>query len=237
MLDAQIILPLIYSTWVANLDPIRKKNGEIRLCADFRNVNKASLKDNYPLPKMHQLLQMVLGAQRLSMLDGFKGYNQVNVDSADREKTTFTTPWGTFMYARIPFGLSNIGATFQRDMDVAFVGQVNKFVVIYLDDIIVSSKSNQKHLKHLMKVFDRCRKLGISLNPKKSMFAIKEGKLLGHIISKMIVVIDPKHLSTIKTLTLPRNKKEIQAFLGKIIFLTRFIPNYAEIVKDITDML
>ena len=79
---------------------------------------------------MDQLLQMVLGAQILSMLDGFSGYNQVNVDTTDREKTTFTTPWGTFMYARMPFGLTNAGATFQRSMDITFMGQVNKFVFI-----------------------------------------------------------------------------------------------------------
>jgi len=122
-------------------------------------------------------------------------------------------------------------------MDVAFVSQVNKFVVIYLDDITIFSKSYQKHLKHLMKVFDRCKKFGISLNPKKSLFAIKEGKLLGHKILEKGVVIYPKRVSTIETLILPRNKKEIQAFLGNINFLRRFIPNYAEIVKDITGML
>ena len=96
------------------------------------------------------------------------------------------------MYARIPFSLSNVGETFQGAMDVAFVGQVNKFVVIYLDDITIFSKYDQKHLKHLMKVFDRCRKFGISLNPKKSLFAVKEGKVLGHIISKEGVLLDPK---------------------------------------------
>ena len=86
------------------------------------------------------------------------------------------------MYTRIPFGLTNVGATFQRAMDIAFMGQVNKYVVIYLDDITVFSKSDQKHLKHLMKVFDRCKKFGISLNPKNSLFAVKEGKMLRHII-------------------------------------------------------
>ena len=134
------------------------------------------------------------------MLDVLSGYNQVNADTTDREKTTFTTPLGTFMYARMPFGLTNAGATFQRAMDVAFMDQVNKFVVIYLDDITIFSNSNQKHLKHFMKVFDGCRKFGISLNPKKSLFAIKEGKLLGHIISKQGVVIDPKPVSAIKNI-------------------------------------
>ena len=137
LLKAKIIFPVRHSRWVSNMVPVRKKNGEIRLYVDFRNLNKASLKDNYPLSKMDQLLQMVLGAQRLSMLDGFSGYNQVNVDTTSREKTTFTTPWGTFIYGRMPFGLTNAGETLHRAMDIAFMGQLNEFVVTYLDDITV----------------------------------------------------------------------------------------------------
>ena len=131
------------------------------------------------------------------MLDGFSGYNQIMVSREDRENTTFATPWGTFMYARMPFGLTNIGATFQRDMDLAFVGNTNKFVVIYLDDLTIFSISNKKHLKQLRKVFHWCRKFWISFNPKKSMFAIKEGKLIGHIISKEGVVINPRRVLAI----------------------------------------
>lgn len=95
------------------------------------------MKYNYPLPKMDHILQRVVGATRISMLDGFSGYNQVLVDPKDQEKTTFITLWGTFMYAKIPFGLMNARATFQRPMDIAFVEEINKFVVIYLDDITV----------------------------------------------------------------------------------------------------
>ena len=98
--------------WVANLVSVRKKNREIRLCVDFRNLNRASLKDNYPLPKMDHILQKVVGASRMSMMDGFSGYNQVAVLPEDQKKTSFITPWGTFMYAKIPFGLINAGATF-----------------------------------------------------------------------------------------------------------------------------
>jgi hypothetical protein len=112
LLQAQIIVPLRYSEWVANLVPVRKNNGEIRLCVDFRNLNRSSQKDNYPLPKMEHILQKVTGASRMSMIDGFSSYNQVSVLPEDREKTTFTTPWGTFMYAKMPFGLMNAGATF-----------------------------------------------------------------------------------------------------------------------------
>jgi hypothetical protein len=209
LLDAKIIIPLRYSEWVANLVPVRKKNGEIRLCVDFRNLNRSSKKDNYPLPKMEHILQRVTGSSRMSMIDGFSGYNQIFVLPEDREKTTFTTPWGTFMYAKIPFGLMNAGATFQRAMDIAFIGEKDKFVVIYLDDITVFSKSDKEHYHHLKKVFLKCRKFGLSLNPKKSLFAMKEGKLLGHIVSTEGVRIDPSRVEAIQTLSLPRSKKEV----------------------------
>jgi hypothetical protein len=143
LLDAQIIVPLRYSEWVANLVLVRKKSGEIRLCVDFRNLNMSSKKDNYPLPKMEHILQRVTGASRISMIDGFSGYNQISVLPEDREKMTFTTPWGTFMYAKIPFGLMNAGATFQRAMDIALIGERDKFMVIYLDDTIVFSRSDR----------------------------------------------------------------------------------------------
>lgn len=135
------------------------------------------------------------------------------------------------------FGLTNIGVNFQRAMDLAFIDSINKFVVIYLYDLTIFSNSDNKNLKHLRNVFDKCRKFGISLNPKKSLFSIKEGKLLGHIVSKEGVFIDPKRVSTIQALSLPRNKKEVQGFLGKIDFVRIFILNYPKIVKGITDML
>jgi ribonuclease HI len=237
LLDAKIIVPLRYSEWVANLVPVRKKNGEIRLCVDFRNLNRSSLKDNYPLPKMDHVLEKVVGANRMSMIDGFSGYNQIAVHQDDKEKMTFTTPWGTFMYDKMPFGLMNAGETFQRAMDIAFMGERDKFVVIYLDDLTVFSKSDAEHLVHLKQTFEKCRKFGLSLNPKKSHFAMQEGKLLGHLVSKDGIKIDPKRIEAIDTINIPRNVKEIQSFLGKINFLRRFIPNFAEIVKLITDML
>jgi hypothetical protein len=100
----------------------------------------------------------------MSMLDGFFEYNQIMVHLDDQEKTTFTTPWGTFMYAKMPSGLMNVRVNFQRDMDIAFVDEKDKFIVIYLDDITVISNSDDQHLKHLRKVFQKCRKFGISLN-------------------------------------------------------------------------
>ena len=131
------------------------------------------------------------------MLDGFSGYNQVAVHPDDQEKTTFTTPWVTFMYAKIPFGLMNVGATFQRAMDIAFSEEKDKYVVIYLDDITMFSPSDPDHLQHLEKVFLKCRKFGISLNPKKYHFSMEEGKIIGHIISKRGIKIDPDRVVAI----------------------------------------
>jgi hypothetical protein len=237
LLDDKIIIPLRYSKWITNLVIVRKKNGEVRLCVDFRNLNKCSKKDNYPLPKMEHLLQRISRAKVMSFLDGFSGYNQIVVHPDDQEKTAFTTPWGTFMYAKMPFGLMNARATFQRAMDIAFVGEKYKFVLIYLDDITVYSSSHEEHLKHLKRVFLKCRQFGISLNPKKSQFSLRKGKLLGHIVSAEGVMIDPARVEEIQKLSLPRSKKDIQSLLGKINFVRRFVPNFAELVKHITCML
>ena len=170
---------------------MRKKSGEIRLCVDFRNLNRALDKDNYPVPPMEQILQMVLGSELFSLQDGFSLYNQVLVAEEDRLKTTFKTKWGTFAYRRMPFGLINSGATFQRAMDIAFRGLIGRSVVVYLDDVTIFSNKREEHAFHLKQIFERCRKYGISLNPRKCVFAIIEGKLLGHIVSKKGISIDP----------------------------------------------
>jgi hypothetical protein len=141
------------------------------------------------------------------------------------------------MYDKIPFGLMNAGATFHRAMDIAFVGERDKFIVIYLYDLIVFSNSDEDHLNHLRQTFLKCKKYGLSLNPKKSHFAMQEGKLLGNIVSKHGVKIDPQRVEATKVINFPRNKKEIQPFLGKLNFLRRFIPNFVEFVKDLAGML
>ena len=191
MLDAKIIFPVRHTRWVANLVLVRKKNGDIRLCIDFRNLNKASQKDNYHVPSMEHILQCISGSEMLSLLDGFSGYNQALVSSGDQRKTTFNTKWGTYAYHKMPFGLINAGATFQRAMDITFGGLINRSVVVYMDDITVISYHRRDHIYHLRQIFERCQRCGISLNPRKSIFVVIEGKLLGHILSKEGIVIDP----------------------------------------------
>ena len=110
-------------------------------------------------------------------------------------------------------------------MDIAFVGEKGKFVVVYLDDIIVFSKDDFEDIDHLHRTFDKCRRYGLSLNPQKYLFSLEEGKLLGHIVTKAVVKIDPKRVEVINGISLPRNKKEVHVFLGCINFLRRFITN------------
>jgi hypothetical protein len=183
VLDAHIIIPLRYFEWVYNLVLVRNKSGEIRLCVDFRNLNKYSLKYDYPLPKMDHILQNLVGENKISMMDGFSRYNQVIMHLDDREKT-FTTPCGTFTYENIPFGMINVGATFHRAMDICFVCEKDKFIFMYLDDMTIFSKIDEYQIKHLRKKFVKCRKFWLSLNPKKYYFYMEEGKLLSHIVSK-----------------------------------------------------
>jgi hypothetical protein len=186
---------------------------------------------------MKHILHKVTGAARMFIVDGFYGYNQVSIFPEDWENIAFTTPWGTFMYSKMPFGLMNAGATFQQAMNITFIGENDKFVVIYLDNINLYSQSDKEHCDHLRKVFLKCRKFGLSLNLKKSLFAMKEGKLLGHIVSAKGVRIDTSRVEAIQTLSLPRSKNEVLSFLGKINFLRRFVSNFVELFKYITAML
>jgi hypothetical protein len=173
----------------------------------------------------------------ISFLDGFSRYNQVLVHPNDRLKTTFRTKWGTYAYQKMPFGLINAGTTFQRAMDICFRGLINKYVVVYLDDITIYSKNRSYHISHLKQIFERCRKYGISLNPKNSFFSLQEGKLLGFIVSKEGISIDPSRVKNIYEIPLPHNKKSMQSFLGQINFVKHFIPDFTQIVLPLQNMI
>lgn len=187
--------------------PIQKINGDIRICIDFRNLNKAGEKDNFPLPTMEQTLHSVAGSELVSFLDGFS--NKILVHPNEKFKTTFRTKWGTYAYQKMPFRLINAGATFQREMDIAFKGLINKLVVFHFDDIIVFSKKRSNHLHDLKKIFEHCKRYGISLNPEKSFFSLDQGKLLGFIVSKDGIYIDLDRIKEISDIPFPHNKKSM----------------------------
>lgn len=147
--DSETIDPIKHSTLVSNLVPVKKKNGDIRLCVGFRNLNISSLKDNYPLPNMEAMLHRVISCELLSMMDGFSIYNQMKVKLSSTR--LLSLHHGEHVYARIPFGLTSAKATFQRTMDVAFLDFIDIFMVVYQDDLIEYFKKEEDNCMHLEK--------------------------------------------------------------------------------------
>jgi hypothetical protein len=237
LLDAKIIFQVRHSAWVENMVSVRKTSRDILLCVDFRNLNRASEKDNYPVSPIEKLLQTMSSSEIFSLLDGFSSYNQVLVSKEDYLKTIFRTKWGFVFYKHMPFGLINAGETFQRAMDVVFRGIINKCVVVYLDDVTVYSKNREDHIQHLTQIFERCGKYDISLNPKKTIFAVEEGKLLRQIISQAGIRIDPEVIKAITQLPLPHNKKAMQSFFRKINFVRKFTHDFAETIKPLQKII
>jgi hypothetical protein len=222
---------------VSNLVLVRKKTGDIRLCVDFRHLNKVSLKYNYLVPPMQEILQQFSRAQMMSLLDGFSGYNQITLNPSNSPKTTFTTRWGTYAHHKMRFGLINATSTFQCSMAIALKGLLGKSIVVYFNDLTIFSKERGSHFEYLRQVLIRCRHFFISLNPNKTIFSVTEGNLLGHIVSQEGVKVDLERVIAIKRLPLPTNKKEMQSFFGKINFLRRFIPNFAQVVKPLNQLM
>jgi hypothetical protein len=170
MLAAKVIRPIDYSEWISNMVPVTNPSGDIRICTDFRDLNKACPKDDFPLPNIDMIVDLTAGHEILSLMDGLSGYNQIKIAEEDQHKTSFTTPWGTFCYNMMPFGLKNAGATYQRAMIAIFHDLIHNILEDYVDDILVKSHSFIDHLADLEKVFDRLAQYHLMLNPKKCVF-------------------------------------------------------------------
>ena len=149
------------------------------MCVDYRDLNRASPKDNFPLPHIDILVDNTTKFALFSFMDGFSGYNQIKMEPEDVEKTTFVTLWGTFCYKVMSFGLKNVGATYQCAMVALFHDMMHKEIEVYVDDMIAKSRTEDEHLVNLRKLFGRLRKYQLKLNPAKCTFGVKSGKLLG----------------------------------------------------------
>ncbi|XP_071901729.1 uncharacterized protein [Coffea arabica] len=196
-LKTNIIIVSHYPVWLSNPVPVPKKNGEVRVCVDYRDLNKASPKDDFPLPNIHIILDNTAGHEIESFCDCFVGYHQILMVEEDREKTAFITPWGTFCYRVMP-GLKNGEATYQRTMTTLFHDMIHKEMEVYVDDIIIKSKKAENHLIDLRKLFERLRKYNLKLNPAKCAFGAPAGKLLGFIVSKKGIEIDLAKIKAVK---------------------------------------
>ena len=236
LLNAGFIFPVPLTEWVSNPVPVDKKQGTIRVCIDFRDLNKACPKDNYPTPFIDQIIDECAGNEIFSFMDGFSGYNQITIHPEDQHKTAFICPWGTFAYKKMPFGLKNAGATFQQAMSYAF-HDIKKIIEAYLDDLAAHSRKRMDHRGHLRQIFERCRFYKIRLNPNKCVFRVTSGQMLGFIVSREGIRVDPFKVEAILRLPPPSSIRWIQSLQGKSNFFRRFIVNYAEITKGYMRLL
>eukprot|EP00253_Pinus_taeda_P002196 PITA_02196 len=190
LLHAGFIYSVPLTDWVSNIVPGMKKQGTIRVCVDYRYVNQAFLKDNYPMPFIDQIIDECAGCEIFSFMDGFSRYNQINIRPQDQSKTAFICPWGTFAYRKLPFGLKNTGATFQREMNYAF-HDIKNIVQPYLDNLLAHLRKQTDHLWHLRVIFLHCQHYKIRLNPHKCLFSVSFGHLPGFAVSNDEIRLDP----------------------------------------------
>jgi hypothetical protein len=229
-LKVGFIYPIHLTQWVSNPVPVNKKQGMIHVCTNFCDLNKACPKDNFPTPLIDQIIDECAGCEAFSFMDGFSGYNQIQIKPKDQHKTKFICPWGTFAYRKMPFGLKNAGATFQRAMSFAF-HDLKHIVETYLDDLASLSRKRMDHPTHLRLIFECCRYFRIHLNPNKCSFYVMSGRLLGFIVSTTGIIVNPLKVEAIIQFPPPRTILQLQSLQGKANFLRRFISNYAEITK------
>ncbi|KAG5528960.1 hypothetical protein RHGRI_029577 [Rhododendron griersonianum] len=236
-INAGFLIVTEYPQWIANIVPVLKKDGKIRVCVDFRDLNKASPKDDFPLRHIDVLVDNTAVAALLSFMDDFSGYNQILMAPEDREKTTFVTEWGTYCYRVMPFGLKNAGSTYQQAATTLLHDMIHKEVEVYVDDMIVKAKEREGHLPALRKFFERIRKYRMRLNPAKCTFGVTAGKMLGFMITTRGIEVDPSKIKAILEMELPRSEKDVRSFLGKVQFISRFIAKLTSTCEPIFRLL
>ncbi|CAJ2679650.1 unnamed protein product [Trifolium pratense] len=255
LLDAGIIYPISDSKWVSPVQCVPKKGGTTvmendknqliavrktigwRMCIDFRKLNDATRKDHFPLPFIDQMLERVAGHEYYCCLDGYSGYLQIPVALQDQEKTTFTCPYGTFAYKRMPFGLCNAPATFQRCMMAIFSDLIEKCIEIFMDDFTVFGSSYENCLHNLNLVLQKCRETNLVLNWEKCQFMVQECIILGHKVSNKGIEVDPAKVEVISKLPPPSSVKGVRSFLGHVGFYRRFVKDFSKISKPMTNLL
>ena len=183
LLTASFIREVYYPDWLANVVLVKKANGKWRMCVDFTDLNKACPKDSFPLPRIDQLVDSTAGHKLLTFIDTFSGYNQINMDEEDQEKTAFITSQGLYCYKVMPFRLKNAGATYQRLVNKMFNKQIGRNMEVYVDDMLVKSKEELAHLDNHRETFATLKQYQMKLNLSKCVFRVVSGKFLGFMVS------------------------------------------------------
>lgn len=216
---------------------VRKKDGSLRLCVDYRLLNSKTRKDAFPLPRIEETLDALSGVRWFSTLDLASGYNQVPVSEQDRPKTAFCTPFGLFEFNRMPFGLCNAPSTFQRLMQRMFGDQQCQSLLLYLDDIVVYSSSVNQHLQRLELVLGRLHQEGLKVKLEKCAFFQQEVSYLGHVISSQGVSTDPRKIEAVANWRRPNHVSELRSFLGFVSYYRRFVEGFAKLAAPLHQLV
>ncbi|VDI26645.1 Hypothetical predicted protein, partial [Mytilus galloprovincialis] len=239
LLDNDIIEPSC-SNWASPVVMCFKKSGEMmRMAIDYRKVNALSIPQTFPLPHMESVFDAIgeVKAQYFSCVDLKSGFHQVPLTEESKHKSAFITQTGIYQFKRMPFGLMNSPITFQAMMSHVLRGLNWKFVLVYVDDILIFSQTFEDHLNHLSQVFDRLRHANLKLHPSKCHFAVKEIMFLGHIISREGVKVDPAKTSAVSKFPTPQTQKQLRSFLGMANYYRRFIKDHSKIVFPLNSLL
>ena len=208
-----------------------------RVCIDYRRLNEVTRKDHFPLLFIDQLLERVSGHPFYCFFDGYSGYFQIEIAPEDQEKTTFTCPFGTYAYRRMPFGLCNALATFQRCMLSMFSDMVERIMEVYMDDITLYESDFEECLTNLEAILQRCIEKNLVLNWEKCHFMVNQGIVLGHVIFNRGIEVDKVKIELISKLSTPTNVKAVRQFLGHAGFYRRFIKDFSKIAKPLYKLL
>lgn len=224
------------SPFASSIVVVKKKNGDVRLYVDNRKLNMQTIKDAYALPNLEESFSALSGAQWFSVMDLKSGYYQIEMNESDKHKTTFVCPLGFWEWNRLPQGITNAPSTFQRLMEKC-MGDINlREVLVFLDDIIVFSKTLEEHEMRLANVLNRLRENGLKLSPEKCRFFQTSVRYLGNIVSQNGIETDPQKIETLKTWPRPQTLKELRSFLGFSGYYRRFVKDYSKIVKPLTKL-
>ena len=223
--------------WIVPKKADSQGNRRWRMVIDYRNLNEKTIGDAYPLPNICDILDQLGGAKYFSVLDLASGFHQIPMHPSDAHKTAFSTPHGHFEFDRMPFGLKNAPATFQRLMDQTLCGLQGVELFVYMDDIVIYASSLREHDIKISKLMDRLRKANLKLQPDKCEFLRREVAYLGHLIGEDGVKPNPEKISAIQNFPTPRNAKNIKQFLGLAGYYRRFIPNFSGTASPLSNLL
>jgi len=235
LLDKKFVRASV-SPWGAPVLLVKKKDGSMRLCIDYPQLNKVAIKNRYPLPRIDDLMDQLVGAHVFSKIDLRSGYHQIKVKDEDMQKTTFRTRYGHYEYKVMPFGVTNAPAVFMEYMNKNFHAYLDNFVVVFIDDILIYSKNEEEHAEHLKIVLHVLKEKKLYAKLSKCEFWLSEVSFLGPIISGNGIDVDPSKVDDVSQWETPKSVTEIRSFLGLAGYYCRFIEGFSKLALPLTQL-